>query len=129
MAAFQRRAVSTLSMSAQESTSGQSVAGLRVGLAEVGLETYWSQFDGLEERLSGYLGVVEDKVAQGARTVINLGLIDSPQKAQVARHECRQGARHRVIDLLRDRGGAMGGGASGPGPLPHRARKQLSLFQ
>jgi L-arabinose isomerase len=35
---------------------------LRIGLVGLGLETYWPQFRGLEERLRGYLAVVRDKV-------------------------------------------------------------------
>ena len=35
---------------------GSVGAGLRVGLFGIGLDAYWPQFDGLEERLKGYLG-------------------------------------------------------------------------
>lgn len=73
-----------------------SVRNLRVGLAGLGLETYWPQFEGLEERLRGYLGVVQQKVESDGRTVINLGLVDSPQKAVEAGHACRQ----QDIDIL-----------------------------
>lgn len=69
---------------------------LRVGLAGLGLETYWPQFEGLEERLRGYLDVVQKKVEGGDRTVVNLGLIDSPWKAIEAGHVCRQ----QDIDIL-----------------------------
>lgn len=76
--------------------STQIATTLRVGLAGIGLEAYWPQFDGLEERLRGYLAVVEQNVARGGRLVINLGLIDSSQKALVAGHACRQ----QDIDIL-----------------------------
>ena len=50
---------------------GTSVGtGLRVGLFGIGLDTYWPQFAGLEERLKGYLRKVADKLqrpAVGAR--------------------------------------------------------------
>lgn len=69
---------------------------LRVGLIGLGLETYWPQFAGLEDRLLGYLGVVESKVGVSDRVVVNLGLIDSPQKALKAGHLCRQ----NDIDIL-----------------------------
>lgn len=69
---------------------------LRVGLAGFGLETYWPQFEGLEERLRGYLSTVQQKVESGDRTVINLGLVDSSQKAVEAGHVCRQ----QDIDIL-----------------------------
>ncbi len=63
---------------------------LRVGLAGLGLETYWPQFDGLERRLHGYLSTVREKVESDDRTVVNLGLIDSPQKGIEAGHACRK---------------------------------------
>jgi L-arabinose isomerase len=74
----------------------RTVSKLRVGLAGFGLETYWPQFVGLEERLRGYLSTVQENVESGDRTVINLGLVDSPQKAVEAGHACRQ----QDIDIL-----------------------------
>jgi L-arabinose isomerase len=35
---------------------------LKIGVFGIGLDTYWSQFDGLKERLEGYLDVVEKKL-------------------------------------------------------------------
>ena len=69
---------------------------LRIGLAGLGLQAYWSQFDGLEERLRSYLGTVQEKIEGGERTVINLGLIDSHGKAMSAGHACRQ----QDVDIL-----------------------------
>ncbi|WP_263379812.1 arabinose isomerase [Granulicella paludicola] len=69
---------------------------LRVGLIGLGLEAYWSQFEGLEERLEGYLSEVEGKISDPARTIANLGLVDSPAKAIEAGHACRRSD----IDLL-----------------------------
>ncbi len=74
----------------------QSHNTLRVGLLGIGLETYWPQFEGLEERLRGYLGVVQTKVEGTGRTVVNLGLIDNAPKAVAAGHTCRQ----QDIDIL-----------------------------
>ena len=71
-------------------------AALRVGLMGIGLDAYWSQFQGLEARLRGYLDVVAAKVGGGQREVIPLGLIDTPQKAVSAGHDCRR----KDIDLL-----------------------------
>ena len=34
---------------------------LRIGLVGLGLEAYWSQFAGLEERLKGYLNEVDEE--------------------------------------------------------------------
>lgn len=69
---------------------------LRVGLAGLGLAAYWEQFDGLQERLNGYVQVVADKIASDARTIVSLGLIDTPEKALEASHA----ARREDIDIL-----------------------------
>ncbi|HEX8023894.1 arabinose isomerase [Mucilaginibacter sp.] len=54
---------------------------LKIGLFAIGLDAYWEQFDGLKERLEGYLAVVEAKLAAIHPEIINLGLIDTPGKA------------------------------------------------
>ena len=64
--------------------------GLNVGLFGIGLEAYWAQFEGLEERLRGYVDIVEGKLKSFGSTVINLGLIDTPEKALMAGHQLRQ---------------------------------------
>ena len=61
---------------------------LRIGLVGLGLEAYWSQFAGLEERLKGYVGEVEKKILTDSRVVVNLGLVDTPEKAVEAAHTC-----------------------------------------
>jgi L-arabinose isomerase len=62
----------------------------RVGLFGIGLEAYWPQFDGLKERLEGYILEVEGRLAQPGIEVVNLGLIDTPEKALDAGHRFRQ---------------------------------------
>jgi L-arabinose isomerase len=62
----------------------------KVGLFGIGLDTYWPQFAGLKERLEGYLGRVEAKLARPGIEVVNLGLIDTPPKAMEAGHQFRQ---------------------------------------
>jgi L-arabinose isomerase len=62
----------------------------RIGLFGIGLDTYWSQFPGLEERLKAYIAQVESRVAQAGAEVVNLGLIDTPEKAFDASHRFRQ---------------------------------------
>ena len=49
----------------------------RVGLAGIGLEAYWEQFPGLEERLHGYVAHVAEKMAAMGVEVVNLGLVDT----------------------------------------------------
>ena len=63
---------------------------LRVDLVGIGLEAYWEQFEGLRERLEGYLAVVEQKVGGPSRVVVNLGLVDSVQRGMEAAHRCRE---------------------------------------
>jgi L-arabinose isomerase len=64
--------------------------GLRVGLFGIGLDTYWPQFEGLEERLTGYLRKVAARLQRPGVEVVNLGLIDTPEKATLAGHRFRQ---------------------------------------
>jgi L-arabinose isomerase len=73
-----------------------SYKSLRIGLAGFGLDAYWHQFQGLEARLLGYLSEVEGKIVSPARTVVNLGLVDTPQRALDAGHACRT----NDIDIL-----------------------------
>jgi len=62
---------------------------LRVGLFGIGLDTYWPQFKGLKPRLEAYVGRVEKRLARPGIEVINLGLVDNPQKAFHAGHQFR----------------------------------------
>ena len=54
---------------------------LKIGLFGIGLDAYWQQFDGLKERLEGYLKIVHNKISAIHPYVINAGLVDSPDKA------------------------------------------------
>ena len=54
---------------------------LNVALFGIGLDTYWPQFSGLEQRLTGYLQQIDQRLAKLSATVINGGLIDSVAKA------------------------------------------------
>lgn len=63
---------------------------LRLGLFGIGLETYWPQFAGLKERLEDYLNRTAQKLQTPGVEVVNLGLIDNPQKAVEAGHRFRQ---------------------------------------
>jgi len=63
---------------------------LRVGLFGIGLEAYWAQFDGLKDRLTKYLSTVEKNISQNDIEIVNLGLIDSPEKAVIAGHDFRR---------------------------------------
>jgi L-arabinose isomerase len=69
---------------------------LRVGLFGIGLAAYWTQFQGLEERLKGYVARVADKLAAPGREIVNFGLVDSVEKAFAVGHQ----ARRQDVDLL-----------------------------
>jgi len=66
---------------------------LKIGLFGIGLDTYWPQFEGLKERLEGYLSIVDQKLSVIHPHIVNLGLIDSPEKAFEA------GSRFRKEDV------------------------------
>jgi L-arabinose isomerase len=61
----------------------------KIGLFGIGLDTYWPQFKGLKERLEGYLAMVEGKLDRDGVDIVNLGLIDTPEKALQAGHDFR----------------------------------------
>jgi len=63
---------------------------LKVGLFGIGLEAYWEQFGGLKEKLESYVEVVSGKIKNYNVQVVNLGLIDTSQKAMEAGHQFRR---------------------------------------
>ena len=63
---------------------------LRIGLFGIGLEAYWTQFEGLESRLIGYLSRVAVRLQRPGVEVVNIGLIDTPEKGLEAGHQFRQ---------------------------------------
>ncbi|MDR1011364.1 MAG: arabinose isomerase [Opitutaceae bacterium] len=80
-----------VSSNANASIAGASTAGgIRVGLFGIGLDAYWPQFAGLRERLEGYLGRVAQKLARPGVEVVNVGLVDNPDRARAAASELRR---------------------------------------
>lgn len=63
---------------------------LRVGLFGIGLDSYWPQFPGLRDRLTGFLDRVGRKIEESGVLVVNLGLIDTPEKSVAAGHDFRK---------------------------------------
>jgi len=63
---------------------------LKLGIFGIGLDAYWPQFAGLKERLEGYLANVAGKLQTSGVQIVNLGLIDTAQKAAEAGHQFRQ---------------------------------------
>lgn len=70
--------------------SSESRQPTRIGLFGIGLDTYWPQFEGLKERLEGYLAKVDSKLARNGVEIVNLGLIDTVPKAFEAGHAFRR---------------------------------------
>ncbi len=73
-----------------------SPSRLRVGLFAIGLDAYWSQFEGLLGRLNEYVQRVAVRLERADIEVVNLGMIDTPEKAAEAGHAFRQAD----VDLL-----------------------------
>ncbi|WP_295677268.1 arabinose isomerase [uncultured Mucilaginibacter sp.] len=63
---------------------------LKVGLFGIGLDVYWEQFAGLEDRLRGYIGEVASGIERSGAAVVNLGLIDTVDKAYEAGRKFKQ---------------------------------------
>ena len=69
---------------------------LKIGLFGIGLDAYWEQFEGLKERLESYLQVVNDKLSAIHPEIVNLGLVDTAEKAFDAGHQFRR----EDVDLI-----------------------------
>ena len=54
---------------------------LKIGLFGIGLEAYWDQFPGLKEKLEGYLLEVKDRLTAIHPGIVDLGMIDTTEKA------------------------------------------------
>jgi L-arabinose isomerase len=73
-----------------------AAAPLRLGLFGIGLDAYWPQFAGLQQRLEGHLGRVAQKLARPGVEVINLGLVDNLDRAVAAGRDFRR----QDVDLI-----------------------------
>ncbi len=56
---------------------------LIIGIYGVGLKAYWPQFEGLEQRLTGYIKYIENKVSAYG-DVFNFGLVDDELRSRLA---------------------------------------------
>src|ERR1700750_2595094 len=61
----------------------------RIGLFSIGLDAYWRQFPGLKERLISYNERIAKRLEAYGASVVNLGMIDTPQRAFGAGHQFR----------------------------------------
>lgn len=56
----------------------------KIGLFAIGLEAYWSQFEGIRDRLEGYHRRVEDEIQRLGGDVVSAGLVDTAERAREA---------------------------------------------
>ena len=63
---------------------------LRIGLFSIGLDAYWPQFPGLKEKLLAYNQKIARRLGRNGVQVVNLELVDSPEKAVSAGHRLRE---------------------------------------
>lgn len=54
---------------------------VRIGLFGVGLDTYWPQFAGLKNRLTGYQDMIARRLSSLDAMVVNGGMVDSSRRA------------------------------------------------
>lgn len=57
---------------------------VKIGLFGIGLDTYWSQFDGLLEKLKSFQLRIKDRLEQSGTEVVDAGMVDNPDKAIAA---------------------------------------------
>jgi len=63
---------------------------LRIGLFSIGLDAYWPQFSGLKDTLLTYNRQIAGRMARSGVEIVNLELVDSPEKAFSAGHRFRE---------------------------------------
>ncbi|MCK5210312.1 MAG: arabinose isomerase, partial [Cyclobacteriaceae bacterium] len=54
---------------------------VKVGLFGIGLDTYWSQFEGLLENLTAYQQYIRKGISGFGVEVVDAGMVDNPEKA------------------------------------------------
>jgi L-arabinose isomerase len=57
---------------------------IKVGLFGIGLDTYWPQFEGLLDKLTGYQEQIKNKITAFGVEVADAGMVDNPIKAREA---------------------------------------------
>lgn len=59
-------------------------AATRIGLFGIGLDTYWPQFPGLLDKLSGYQAEIAKRLRSFGVSLVDAGMVDNPEKATAA---------------------------------------------
>jgi len=65
-------------------------ASVRVGLFGIGLDTYWPQFGGLLDRLTGYQKQIASRLRGYGVELVDAGMVDKTEKAHAAASLFRQ---------------------------------------
>lgn len=68
----------------------------RIGLFGIGLDTYWPQFSGLLERLTGYQSEIAGRLRDLGVELVDAGMVDNPGKAR----EAASRFRREEVDLI-----------------------------
>ena len=83
-----RRAVCGASLSSGQQSSGfmkdKRQQKIRIGLFGIGLDTYWPQFNGLLNRLTGYQKQIATRLRGCGVDLVDAGMVDNPAKARAA---------------------------------------------
>lgn len=56
----------------------------KVGLFGIGLDTYWTQFEGLHDKLKDYQEQIKNRISSFNVEVVDAGMVDNPEKARTA---------------------------------------------
>jgi len=57
---------------------------IKIGFFGIGLDAYWSQFDGLLEKLTMYQDKIKNHLINSNTEVVDAGMVDNPDKAIAA---------------------------------------------
>ena len=71
---------------------------MKIGLFGIGLNTYWTQFEGLlSSILEGYRRRIADRLAETGAEVVDAGMVDEPAKAEAAAKLLRENGAELVF--------------------------------
>lgn len=74
----------------------KAIKRARIGIYTMGLKAYWTQFEGLRERMIGYGKFIEKKVLEMDVDVYNYGLVDCEQEGR----KCGEYMNAHNVDLI-----------------------------
>ncbi len=69
---------------------------MKTGIFSIGLDTYWPQFEGLRENLSGYHDQICERIAGMEVAMVDAGMVDSVERA----HEAAALFKREDVDLI-----------------------------